>query len=69
MGNLLRVILKASDGFLMLSWFARRRAADTYFVLVGTRWNSWKFGNVVRVGSFVQRKRNFRSKIEKRARR
>lgn len=40
MGNLLRVILKASDGFPMLPWFARRRAADTYFILVGTRGNS-----------------------------
>lgn len=41
MGNLLRVILKASDGFPMLSWFARRRVADiSYFILVGTRGNS-----------------------------
>lgn len=40
MGNLLRVIFKASDGFLMLSRFARRRVADTYLILVGTRGNS-----------------------------
>lgn len=40
MGNLLRVILKASDGFPMLSRSARERSADTYFVLVETRGNS-----------------------------
>lgn len=40
MGNLLRVILKASDGFPMLSRFARGRAADTYFIVVGNRGNS-----------------------------